>query len=489
MSISTRVIRLRHRRTRIVATLGPASDRVETIRELIRAGANTFRLNLSHGTHENHAEVHRRVREVAESEGAFIGILADLCGPKIRVGHFPGGGIDLIPGKTVTITTREVEGAEGLIPSHYRELAGDVKPGNRVLMDDGRLEVEVVSVLGSEIECRVVRGGRLRDRKGINLPGVEVSAPALTPEDREDARFAARLGVEFVALSFVRRSSDVLELRRLLSEVGSNARIIAKIEKPEALEEIEGILEASDGIMVARGDLGVELPPEEVPVAQAQLIEMARNEAKPVIVATQMLESMMTDSRPTRAEVSDVGGAVTSGADAVMLSGETAAGAHPVEAVRIMDRVCREVEGYLWERGGFGTLAGETVRTAPTPEYQPIRLQDAIARAVSQLSRDLMVRAVVVLEGDGRTAAMVSAGRPQAPVLVGSADPGTLRSLSLFWGVVPALDPEIGGSRAVDVRRLVEEHSLASPGDHILEVSGFHEDPEREVPAVRVVRA
>ena len=466
-----------------MATLGPASHDPAIIRDLIQAGVNTFRLNLSHGTHADHEASFRRVRAAADDLGACVGILADLCGPKIRVGHFPGGGIDLVPGAAVTVTTREVEGAPGLVPSYYRELAGDVVVGSRILLDDGRLELEVTALDGTEIACRVLRGGRLQNRKGMNLPGVNVSAPALTPQDREDARLAARLGVEYVALSFVRRAVDVAELRALLVAAGSSARIIAKIEKPEALEDIDGILAASDGLMVARGDLGVELPPEEVPVAQAQLVERGRREGKPVIVATQMLESMITDSRPTRAEVSDVAAAVMSGADAVMLSGETAAGAHPVAAVQIMDRVCREVEGYLWERGGFASLAGPSEGA----NGSPARLEDAVTRAIAQLSRDLMVRAVVVLHADGRTAATVSAARPQAPVLVGAEDLQHLRSLTLLWGVVPAgLVPS--GEADEAARQLALDLDLARPGDHLLVVDGFQNDPQRDAPAVRVVR-
>ncbi len=482
MTISEPVTHLRHRRTRIVATLGPASQEVETVRDLIRAGVDTFRLNLSHGTHADHEEAFHRVRDAATELGASVGVLADLCGPKIRVGSFPDGGIDLPANGRITLTTRNVEGAPGLVPSGYRELADDVEPGDRILLDDGRLELEVEELEGTEITCRVVRGGRLKTRKGMNLPGVRISAPALTEQDRDDARFAAGLGVDYVALSFVRRPADVHELRTLLGEAGSGARIVSKIEKPEALREIDGILAASDALMVARGDLGVELPPEEVPVAQVQLMEMARRAGKPVIVATQMLESMMTDSRPTRAEVSDVGGAVMSGTDAVMLSGETAAGAHPVEAVRIMDRVCREVEGYLWERGGFGSLTSE-----PGPE-RPTRIEDAVSRSISQLSRDLMVRAVVVLDADGRTAAKVSAGRPQAPILVGSSVPELLRSLSLLWGVVATRIHEGDERDGTLARRVAVEGELAGPGDHILEVRGFHPDPALEMPSVKVIR-
>lgn len=485
MSLSSDVIRLKRRRTRIVATLGPASRDPGTLRALLDAGVDVFRLNFSHGSHEEHEETFRRVRQAAEELGAPVAVLADLCGPKIRVGRFREGEIVLEAEEEVTVTTRDVEGEAGLIPSRYEELADDVASGDRILLDDGRLELQVLEAEGTEIRARVVRGGVLRDRKGMNLPGVAVSAPSLTPQDREDARFAVELGVDFLALSFVRRAEDVSELRGLVDEAGGKARLIAKIEKPEALDGIDEILAASDGIMVARGDLGVELPPEEVPVAQVQLVDRARRAAKPVIVATQMLESMVEHGRPTRAEVSDVAGAVMSGADAVMLSAETAAGAHPVEAVRVMDRVARMSEGYLWEQEGFGTL-----RRPRGGEGPPLPLDDALSRATAQLSRDLMVRAIVVLDGTGESLRRVSAARPQAPVVAPSTEPRDLRTANLLWGVVPvavAAGATDGGPGEA-ARRLVRNAELAGEGDYVLEVGGFHPEPDRNAPAVRVVR-
>ena len=398
MPVQTAVQRLQRRRTKIVATVGPASDDTETLRGLIQAGVDVFRLNLSHGDHDAHRESHEGIRRAAEDVGLPVAVLADLAGPKIRVGRFDGGATTLEEGGSVTLTPGDSTGAAGAIPVSYGGLAGDVEPGHRILLDDGNLELRVEAVDGADVRCVVVRGGELKDRKGVNLPGTPVSIPALTDRDRDDAAFAVELGVELLALSFVRSARDVEELRELVAGTESPPWIVSKIEKPQALDEIDGILEVSDGIMVARGDLGVELPPESVPIAQSQLVDLARRRERPVIIATQMLESMVEAGRPTRAEVSDVSGAVRSGVDGVMLSAETAVGRNPVAAVEMMDRVAREAEGYLWQKGAFGGLvpgAGEGAR--------PLAVEDAVARATAQLSRDLMMRAIVVFtRGVGR---------------------------------------------------------------------------------------
>lgn len=503
MPVEPEVQHLKRRRTKIVATLGPSSTSPEVLRALVRAGVDVFRLNFSHGSHAEHAATCARVRAAAEAEDRPVGVLADLCGPKIRAGRFAGGGVDLAKGAGVTVTVRDVEGGPGLIPSRYERLAGDVQAGDRILLDDGLIELRVEAVAGTEISCTVVEGGRLKDRKGMNLPGVAVSAPSLTPQDRLDARLALELGVDFVALSFVRRAADVLELRALVeSHGGARPGIVAKIEKPEALDDIEAILDVSDGIMVARGDLGVELPPEQVPIVQGQLVDVARRAGRPVIVATQMLESMVKNARPTRAEVSDVSTAVLSGADAVMLSAETASGDHPVRAVEMMDRVARQTEGYLWGRGGFGSLVpyadampGPALGTAvaPLPDdpraVAQIRLEDAMARATAQLSRDLMVRAIVVFTRSGWSAGMVSAARPQAPVVAVSPEPAALRRANLLWGVVPLrgtiTDP---ADLHEEARRIARASGLARPGDHILRVWGFHHEPDLNVPTLSVLR-
>ena len=476
-----RIPALKRRRTKIVATVGPSSTDPETLGRLIRAGVNIFRLNMSHGDHTTHRTAYERIRAVATQLEEPIAILADLCGPKIRVGRFVGGAIELEDGAAVTVTTREVMGEPGLIPSQYEALAEDLKSGDRILLSDGLLELRVEQIEGTEIQCSVVHGGTLKDRKGMNLPGVAVSAPSLTDKDRVDAQFAVELGVEFLALSFVRRASDVHELRSLLPH-GSQIAIIPKIERPEALDDIDAILEAADGIMVARGDLGVEMPPEDVPIVQRALVSRARALRKPTIVATQMLESMIENPQPTRAEVSDVANAVLSGADAVMLSGETAAGAYPVRAVEIMDRTARRAEGYLWAEGAFGSITHADVAHPPVP------LHVAVARSTALLSRDLEVRGIVVFTTSGVTAGVVAAARPAAPILVVTPDVSTCRRINLLWGVIPISVSEQDPIRRRPLaRKLVRDLGLAKSGDHILSVSGFGAPGVENAPTVTVL--
>jgi pyruvate kinase len=482
MRIETQAPLLKRRRTKIVATLGPSSSSAELIEQLILAGVDVFRLNFSHGEHEGHRELYERVRAAAAKLDEVVAVLADLCGPKIRTGRFEGGQIELRRGEPVTVTTRDVLGGPGLIASHYDGLAHDVRVSDRILLDDGHLELRVEAVEGTEIACTVVQGGVLKDRKGMNLPGVRVSAPSLTAKDRVDALFALELGVDLLALSFVRRAADVAELCALVQGSGHAAGIIAKIEKPEALDEMGPILDAADGIMVARGDLGVELPPEVVPVVQDQLVDLARARNKPVIVATQMLESMINNSRPTRAEVSDVSHAVGSGADAVMLSAETAVGSHPVAAVEMMSSVARHAESRLWQQAAFGSMM------RPSQALPPLPVETAVARASAQLSRDLRVRSIQVISVTGRTASVVSAARPAAPVIGVSTDAQTCRRMKLLWGVVPveATEADLHDAHGL-ARVLAQRLGLAAPGDHILLVRGFHSTPERNAPTVTVL--
>ncbi len=489
MPITTAGQTLKRRRTKIVATIGPASSDPAIIDAMIDAGVDVFRLNMSHGDHDTHRRSFTWIREAAAKRGLPIAILADLSGPKIRCGMFEKGQIELEDGQTVTVTTRDVEGHDGLIPSQYEALATDVSPGDPILLDDGNLELHVDQVDQTEITATVIHGGILKNRKGMNLPGVRVSAPSLTEKDRVDARFALDLGVEYLALSFVRRTSDVVELRELVHESGKSVSIISKIEKPEALEEIEGILEASDGVMVARGDLGVELPAEKIPSIQSQLVDLARSRARPVIVATQMLESMIANARPTRAEVSDVSTAVMSGADAVMLSAETAAGAFPVRAVETMDRIARETEGVIWRRSAFGSFFDESGGGgSPFEIREPTPLSRAIARATAQLSRDLLVRAILIISEGGTTARMVSAARPASPLLAVSPSFASCRTMNLLWGVVPICvdERELVRPNAM-VRQLVRDFDLGNPGEYVLRVSGFHQDPQQSIPTISVI--
>jgi pyruvate kinase len=487
MTIETEPTLLKYRRTKIVATLGPASSEERVIEQLIQAGVDVFRFNMSHGDHESHRLVYERVQRCSARKGRRLtAVLFDLSGPKIRVGTFPNGRIPLIQGREVTVTTREVAGEEALIPSQYAALANDVSSGDRILLDDGALELEVVSVDGTEVRCKVTRGGILKNHKGMNLPGVDLSAPSLTDKDKRDAELALELGADFLALSFVRRASDVDDLRELVDESGKRVQIVSKIERPEALDDIDAIIERSDAIMVARGDLGVELPPQTVPLVQSQLIDLARSRAKPVIVATQMLESMMYQSRPTRAEVSDVAYAVRSGADAVMLSGESAAGKYPVAAVAMMDTIARQTEAYLWHQAAFGGLtAGTTAMSATVP---PIAVEDALGRSTAQLSRDLRVRTILVISQSGRTAAVMSSFRPAAPIVTASSDPSTCRMASLLWGVIPAVveTTALHDSRGL-ARRLARELDFGSEGQKLLVVRGFGSDPNRDTPSITVV--
>ncbi|MGH7171785.1 MAG: pyruvate kinase [Gemmataceae bacterium] len=466
---SSQTTLLHRRRTKIVATVGPASRDPAVLEALLRAGVNVFRLNLSHGDHADHRANFNTIRAVSAAAGEPVAVLADLCGPKIRVGRFAGGRITLEKGQAVTVTTRNVLGEPGLIPSQYAALAEDVRSGDRILLDDGMLELHVDSVAGSDIACRVTTGGVLKDRKGMNLPNVLVSSPALTDKDRDDAHFALDLDVDFLALSFVRRPSDVADLKALIDAAGANTPVIAKIEKPEALDAIDEILDAADGLMVARGDLGVELAPEAVPIVQHDLIERARLGHKPIIVATQMLESMIEHPRPTRAEVSDVSHAVFAGADAVMLSAETASGAYPIKAVEMMDRVARQVEGWQWIERAFRALTAHERERRP-----PLPLREAVARSTVQLSRDLEVRAIVVRTLHGTSAEVVAATRPAAPIIALTMNPHVFRRMNLIWGVIPRLiDASEFECPQSAARRHACELGLADKGHTILLLAGF----------------
>ena len=482
MAITTQINLLKYRRTKIVATVGPASASPEMLSCLIEAGVNVFRLNMSHGEHRDHKLAYDHIRRLAAELNRPVAILADLCGPKIRTGRFKDDSIDLVNGTPVTITTRDVLGEPGLIPSQYKALASDVKASDRILLADGLLELQVIEVDGEEIHCKVLHGGKLGNHKGINLPGVNVSAPAMTEKDFEDAKFSLDLGVDYVALSFVRRAIDLAPLRELVDAHKTDAQIISKIEKPEALENADEILEATDAIMVARGDLGVELPPEQVPVAQTKLIELSRRKGKPVIVATQMLESMITNTRPTRAEVTDVSHAVESGADAIMLSGETAVGEFAEEAVRTMHRIARQTEAHLWQSGAYGLSATRTDVTEPLPVWT------VIANATSQISRQLMTSAVMVITKGGTSAATVSTARPAAPIVAITGDVQAYQRMSLLWGVIPLLSATTGKVNPNElVRRVAHDLGLAEVNDSIVLVRGFHEDPDINSPSITVI--
>jgi pyruvate kinase len=479
MAIITNIELLINRRTKIVATVGPASSTETILEELIRTGVNVFRLNMSHGDHAGHRAVYEKIRLTAERLKRPVAVLADLCGPKIRIGKFPDGGLDLVNGSEVIITTDQALVSDGMIYSQYQALAADVNSGDTILLADGMFELRVISSKASKVRCEVIHGGWLTDNKGMNLPGVNVSAPSMTPKDIEDAEFSISLGVDFIALSFVRTAEDVMQLQKLVAAAENVPHIVAKIEKPEALVNAEEILKVADAVMVARGDLGVELPPEEVPIAQTKLIDMARYLGKPVIVATQMLESMIHHSRPTRAEVTDISHAVTSGADALMLSAETAVGNFPIESVEMMDRVARQSEAHLWSSGVWGKHLAT---------HETKNVWNTVSAATAQMSKQLEAEAVIVVTQSGVSAQSISAARPAAPIIVLTGSRRAYNKLSLIWGVVPLFDEQAGKSNPNELARQVAiDLGLAGTGEFILLVRGFNDNPDLNLPSVTVI--
>lgn len=483
MAINTRVDLLKQRRTKIVATLGPASEDVKVLNRLLQSGVNMFRLNMSHGDHDMHANLVKNIRKSVKETGIEVAVMADLCGPKIRTGKFRDGKILLKRGADVTVTVRNTLGDQSLIPSQYKQLHSDVSKGDRILLNDGLITLEVKSIKGTEVYCRVVHGGKLSDHKGINMPDSVVSTPALTAKDRKDAVFAIGQGVDYLSLSFVRTADEINKLRTIIKRHKSEANIIAKIETPLALQNITEILQASDAIMVARGDLGVELNPEEVPVAQLQLIDQARVANRPVIVATQVLESMIENARPTRAEISDISYAVSSGADAMMLSAESSVGKFPVGSIKMMDRAIRYTESYRWRHGVFGSFGLER------PDTLPLAFGDAISNATSQLSRDLLVRAIVVVSRSGMSAVTVSAARPSAPIIGITDRQDVYRKMQLMWGMLPCHVKSVGGKNInLLARQKALSFGLAKKGDYILLVQGFHARKRDNIPSVSVLQ-
>ncbi|ESS72708.1 pyruvate kinase 2 [Methyloglobulus morosus KoM1] len=482
MSITVNLPPLSSRKTKIIATLGPSSNTAEVIHDLIDAGVNVFRLNMSHGEHEGHRKIYHLIRESANALNQHITILADLCGPKIRTGRFNNGSITLKPGNRVVVTTRDVLGEDNLIPCQYADLANDVKSGDRILLDDGKLELKVIDKNTTDVTCEVIYGGELKNNKGINLPGVHVSCPSLTEKDRADALFALALGVDYLALSFVRKAEDIADLRQLIASNGYETHIIAKLEKPEALTNGEEIINAADAIMIARGDLGVELNPEDVPIVQHQLIKRARALNKPVIVATQMLESMIESSRPTRAEATDVSNAVYWAADAVMLSAETAAGKFPVETVAMMVRIINQTEAFMRGQAIFGkTVSRES-------ELKMLPFGHAVADATAQLCFDLKAKAIVSITKAGMTVITLCSARPEAPLIAISADKRVCQRMNLYWGVIPVYCEDAGLTHP---NKLARHHALktglAVEGDNIILVRGFDQDIKLNTPTITIL--
>ena len=466
------------RRTKIVVTLGPASESERTLGALIETGADVLRLNFSHGTHEQHARNIALARTIAAGAGRTIAIMQDLQGPKIRVGRLRGGRATLRAGDRCVIAPGNGIGSARRFSTTYTRLARDVHAGDAVLLDDGAMELRVVSIDGDDVVCEVVRGGELHDHKGINLPGVRIVAPALTEKDRADLRFGLTHGVDLVALSFVRSPKDVGVVRDEMARAGRRTPVIAKIEKPQALDHLDAVLRAFDGAMVARGDLGVELPPEHVPAAQKRIIARANALGKPVITATQMLESMMWNERPTRAEASDVANAVLDGSDAVMLSGETAVGKYPVEAVGAMDRIVRAAEELA--------PGGSPERLAPVRRGRSA----AVCAAAAYLAREIGAAAIGVYTRSGNTARTLSQLRPGIPIFALCSQATIARELSLWCGVhaVPLDGPAGDDIGEHIVRELLTRH-LVTSGSQVVVAGAARGSPSGHTDVVRVVRA
>lgn len=448
-------------RTKIICTIGPSSSSPEIIKSMIQEGMNVARLNFSHGTHEQHAEKITMIRDVAESLGKPVAILQDLCGPKIRIGLVKEPGIRLESGSTLVLTTDSMTGENGKVSVSYKQLPKDVKSGDIILLADGMMELAVREIRGNDIFCTVITGGVLTSNKGINLPSGTISTPSLTEKDRADLEFGLKHDIDFVALSFVRRASDIHEARQIIESAGKDVPIIAKIEKHEAIESIDSILEACDGVMVARGDLGVEIPLENVPVIQKEVVKKANMLGKPVIIATQMLRSMVDSPRPTRAEATDVANAVLDGADAVMLSEETASGQYPVKAIQYMTKIAESAE----------KTAKSRIDISLVPEKN---VEEAVAYASCVLAENLGVSAIVAPTSKGYTAMLISKFRPKANIIALSPDISVVRRLSLYWGCVAKLTEQSKTTDDMieDGAKSALETGLVSKGDIIVITAG-----------------
>ena len=449
------------RRAKIVCTMGPAVEAPGKVEQLIKAGMNMARLNLSHGSYEEHQSRFDAVRNAAKTAGVPVAILVDLQGPKIRLARFAQGPHDLSRGDVFTITTDEIDGTKDRVGTTYKGLPGDCKPGDRILIDDGKVTVEVTSVTKTDVVTKVIEPGAVSNNKGINLPGVAVSVPALSEKDIEDLRWGLKAGADFIALSFVRSAEDIKDVHRIMDEEGIRVPVIAKIEKPQAVANLEGIVAAFDGIMVARGDLGVELPIEDVPLVQKYCIELARDAAKPVIVATQMLDSMITNSRPTRAEATDCANAVLDGADALMLSGETSVGEFAIEAVETMARIIQKTE-----EGGL-----ERIRPIIN---SPRTKGGAITKAATEVGAIVEAKYLVAFTQSGDSARRMSRLRSPIPILALTPEVGTYNRLALTWGVEPMITEMV--KHTDDMVKLVDtvliEGGRVKKGENVMIVAG-----------------
>ncbi|MBG27651.1 MAG: pyruvate kinase [Crocinitomicaceae bacterium] len=455
------------KRTKIVATMGPASNTEERLEALIQAGMNVARLNFSHGEHAIHGQTIANVRKVDEKLGTHTALLADLQGPKLRIGELEGGQIDLVQGEELVIRTGSEVGTSGVVYTNYMKFARDVKAGEPVLMDDGKLELRVLETDGKgEVRCEVVHGGVLKPRKGINLPSTAISLPCITEKDAVDLAYALEQDVDWIGLSFVRKAQDIVELRERIEAEGKHTRIIAKIEKPEALEDLDGILEETDAVMIARGDLGVEISKQEVPLVQKDIIQRCMHMGKPVIVATQMMESMIEASVPTRAEVNDVANAVLDGADAVMLSAETSVGAYPIEAVTAMTDIIESMEGqdrmYYHERPPL------------SPEDDRF-ISDSMCYNACRLAKRVNATAIVTMTFSGYTAVHVSSQRPKAHIFMFTANKRVLAQMSLVWGVsaFPYLKMVSTDHTIADIKFELTKMGAVTDGDFVVHLASM----------------
>ncbi|MEN9857282.1 MAG: hypothetical protein RLZZ222_429 [Actinomycetota bacterium] len=449
------------RRAKIVCTLGPAVESPEKVRELIAAGMNMARLNLSHGSYEEHQGRLDRVRAAAKESGKAIAVLVDLQGPKIRLARFENGPHELVRGDIFTITTDDVPGTKERVGTTYKGLPGDCKAGDRILIDDGKVTVEVVEVKGNDVVTKCIQPGFVSNNKGINLPGVAVSVPAMSEKDEDDLRWGLRAGADFIALSFVRNAADIKDVHAIMDEVGIRVPVIAKIEKPQAVANLVEIVEAFDGIMVARGDLGVELPIEDVPMVQKRCVELARDAAKPVIVATQMLDSMITNSSPTRAEATDCANAVLDGADALMLSGETSVGEFAIEAVKTMARIIERTEE-------LGLDRIRPLMTAPRTKG------GAITKAASEVGATVGAKFLVTFTQSGDSARRISRLRSPIPILAITPEEGTYNRLALSWGVESLVTPMVKHTdeMVLQADKMLLDGKRANEGELVMIVAG-----------------
>ncbi|MDR9418874.1 pyruvate kinase [Gracilimonas sp.] len=455
------------RRTKIVCTIGPSCDTQEKIEDLLLHGMNVARINFSHGTHKGHANVIKRIRKAAKKYKYSVPVLMDLQGPKIRVGNMKDGAQEIKTGSTVKITAEEVEGTNEVVPIDYKNLIHEAEPGNSILLDDGLLEFKVTEKFPNSLMAKVVVGGTLKSRKGVNLPNVRISIPSLTEKDIKDLEFGITQDVDLIALSFVRSAKDIRDIISRVRAAGSQASIIAKIEKPEALEVIDEIIEEADGLMVARGDLGIEIPTEQVPVVQKMIIEKCRSAGKPVITATQMLDSMISNPRPTRAESSDVANAVLDGTDAVMLSGETAAGAFPMEAVNVMDRICRSIEDsrpQLYNSLGYRK-----------PEWKEKQVIESLAYSCVTISDNVEAKAISTITHSGNTARRIAKFRPKVPIVAFTENQKVRRQLNLVWGVYSVrLDELFDTDKSVKMMEdYLKDNGMVKEGDRVIVATGM----------------